>query len=154
MLLSKACIYGVRASLYMSLVYSEGSFVSIKEMAGKLNISFHFLTKILQQITHAGIMHSYKGPNGGIALSKHPEKITIMEVVQAVDGNGLFEECLLGLPGCGAKKPCPMHEKWGDAREKIKFMFENTTLREMSNKSIDFDLRLSDEFQVRDLVNH
>ncbi len=152
MLLSKACIYGVRASLYMSLVYQKDRYISIREMSEKLNISFHFLTKILQQITHAGLMHSYKGPNGGINLSKDPNEITIIKIVDAIDGMAVFTECVIGLPGCGRNKPCPLHEKWAVARQELQDMFENTTLHEMAISSKKLNLRLSDELSIEELM--
>jgi len=153
MLLSKACVYGVRASLYMSLVYQEDNYISIRGMSQKLNISFHFLTKILQQITHAGLMHSYKGPNGGINLSKDPREITIIEIIDAIDGLDVFTECVIGLPGCGKNKPCPLHEKWAAARMELQDMFTNTTLHEMAVKSKELNLRLSDELNIQDLTS-
>ncbi|HCT51303.1 MAG TPA: transcriptional regulator, partial [Balneola sp.] len=65
MLLSKSCVYGLRASIYLASK-SDEEFNSIKEMSDKLEISFHFLTKILQQLTAESLMVSYKGPKGGI----------------------------------------------------------------------------------------
>ncbi len=153
MLLSKACIYGVRASLYMALVYHKDSYISIRDMSQKLDISFHFLTKILQQITQAGLMHSYKGPNGGINLSKNPREITIIEIIDAIDGLDVFTECVIGLPGCGKNKPCPLHEKWAIARQELQDMFENTTLHEMAFNSKKLNLRLSNEFSIKELID-
>lgn len=154
MLLSKACIYGIRASLYMAVVHDRnGEYVPIREISDKLDISFHFLTKILQQITLADLMHSYKGPKGGIALSKSPEDIKLIEIIHAIDGEGLFRECVLGLPGCGLKNPCPMHDKWAIAREAMKEVFERTSLREMAEKSKNMNLRLADNFSIGELLN-
>ncbi|MFW6348268.1 MAG: RrF2 family transcriptional regulator [Cyclonatronaceae bacterium] len=153
MLLSKACIYGIRASLYMAAMHEqERHFVPIREVSGKLDLSFHFLTKILQQLTAAGLMESYKGPKVGIALSKSPEDIMLVEVVGAIDGLGLFTECVLGLPGCGDKKPCPLHDKWAYTREAIKIMFETTSLGEMASKGRRMNLRLAEDISLDDLM--
>jgi len=59
MVLSKACIYGIQAAIYVASVKDVG-YVSIQEISEKLNISFHFLTKVLQQLTQAGILNSYR----------------------------------------------------------------------------------------------
>lgn len=144
MLLSKSCVYGLRASLYLASNQNR-EYVSIREMSGKLNISFHFLTKILQQLTGAGLMESYKGPNGGIRLTKSGSEVNLFEIVAAIDGVELFTECALGLPGCGTGKPCPLHEKWAETRDSIRIMLENTNLVELAQKGKKLNLRITDD---------
>lgn len=152
MLLSKACIYGLRASLYLAMQPQERPYLPIREISEKLDISFHFLTKIFQQITSAGLMASFKGPNGGVHLVKTPEQTTIMDIVVAVDGDALFTQCVLGLPGCGHDRPCPMHDKWAYNREALRIMFETTTLQELANKTMKMNLRLSDNEVLNTLL--
>jgi Rrf2 family protein len=114
-------------------------------MSDKLNISFHFLTKILQQLSAAGLMESYKGPNGGVRLSKSGSKVNLFEIVAAIDGVELFTECALGLPGCGTAKPCPLHDKWAEARDGIRIMLEKTDLVELAKKGKKLNLRITDD---------
>lgn len=142
MLLSKSCVYGLRASLFLAS-NQDRDYISIREMSDKLNISFHFLTKILQQLTAAGLMESYKGPNGGIRLTKSGSEVNLYEIVAAIDGVELFTECALGLPGCGTAKPCPLHEKWAEARDGIRIMLENTDLVELAKKGKKLNLRIT-----------
>ena len=142
MLLSRSCEYGLRASLYLSSLTEEG-FVPIRTISDELDIEFHFLTKIFRQLTEAGLMQSQRGPRGGIALAQSPERITLLEIVLAIDGEDLFQECVLGLPGCGEQKPCPMHNRWAVERERVKRMFSNTTLAAMAENIRDKDLRLA-----------
>jgi len=144
MLLSKSCVYGLRASLFLAS-NQDGDYVSIREMSDKLNISFHFLTKILQQLSAAGLMESYKGPNGGVRLTKSGSKVNLFEIVAAIDGVELFTECALGLPGCGTAKPCPLHDKWAEARDGIRVMLEKTDLVELAKKGKKLNLRITDD---------
>ncbi|MEX0638870.1 MAG: Rrf2 family transcriptional regulator [Balneolaceae bacterium] len=144
MLLSKSCVYGLRASLYLAARGNE-TYIPIREMSEKLEISFHFLTKILQQLTSAGLLESYKGPNGGVRTTRSGDEITLLEIVEAIDGDYLLTECALGLPGCGIMKPCPLHEKWAETRDGIRTMLEFTTLHELSKKGKEFDLRITAE---------
>ena len=74
MLLSKSCVYGLRATLYLA-TKDRNEFTPIKRLSDKLEISFHFLTKILQQLTADGMLESFKGPNGGVRLTKPGDKI-------------------------------------------------------------------------------
>ena len=141
MILSKACEYALRATLHLVAMKPEG-FVSIRAISDDLDISFPFLTKIFQKLTQAGILHSFRGPNGGIALARPPAKVTLYDIVVAVDGPGMFRECVLGLPGCGERKPCPMHERWARERERLKTMFQAETLEDIARRLHQEDLRL------------
>lgn len=141
MILSKSCLYAIRASLYLASQDDRG-FVPIMEIAARLKISFHFLTKIFQLLTQKGIMKSFRGPRGGISLAKPAEKIMLLDIITAVDGNEVFKGCILGLPGCGEQKPCPLHEKWATQREDIARLFGNTSLGELASKIRSNDLRL------------
>lgn len=142
MLLSKSCVYGLRASLYLASNYN-GEYISISRLSEKLDISFHFLTKILQQLTAAGLLESLKGPKGGVRLTKSGKDISLLEIVVAIDGVDLFTECVLGLPGCGVEKPCPMHDMWAKTRNEIKEMLETTDLLEMAQKGKKGNLRIT-----------
>lgn len=144
MLLSKACVYGLRSSLFLASRESNG-YISIREMSEKLDISFHFLTKILQQLTSAGLMESHKGPKGGVRLTKSGSEVSLFEIVAAIDGIELFTECALGLPGCGVKKPCPLHDKWAGTRDGIREMLENTNLVELAKKGKAENLRITED---------
>ena len=139
--LSKSSEYGLRALLYM--VGKGGQeYVSIREMSEQLDISFHFLTKILQSLTQANILASYRGPSGGVAFNISPEKILLSDVVRVLEGDDFFETCLLGLPGCGEKAPCPMHQFWKEIRGALRREFETTTLSEMGQTALSRSLRL------------
>lgn len=148
MLLSSACVYGLRASVYLAAV-SEGTYVSIKKISNDLDISHHFLTKVLQQLTDAELMESMKGPKGGVRLTNPPEKITLLEIVAAIDGMDILTECALGLPGCGSEKPCPIHDKWASTRDSIKKMLMNTSLQELVEQGKAGDLRITADGKFR-----
>jgi Rrf2 family iron-sulfur cluster assembly transcriptional regulator len=140
MLLSKRCEYGLRAMLYLSSLDSEGEdgapdptqeYLSIETISESLDIGFSFLTKVFQQLNEAGLLTSKRGPGGGVALTRAPGDISLYEIVVAIDGTALFEECVLGLPGCGEAEPCPLHEHWTAERERMETTFRETTLAEV-----------------------
>jgi len=141
-ILSKPTVYAIRALLYLVAREKENDFVSIREMATELDISFHFLTKILQKLSEKGIVQSSRGATGGIILKRSPASIRIAEIVSVIEGPQFFDKCLLGLPGCGSKKPCPMHEFWKETKSSIKQMLETTTLKEMGRQTKIKKLRL------------
>ncbi len=149
MVLSKACDYGLRAVLYVA-AQQDREVVPIREMSERLNISFHFLTKILQTLTQQGLIQSFKGPRGGIRLSKPAESIRLMDVITAIDGDALFTECVLGLNRCGDDHPCPLHGKWAPIRDRLADLFRTATVAEMAAKVKEMDYRLTDLLQGDD----
>ncbi len=142
MLLSNKCQYAVRAALYLAIHKEEGM-ISIKEISEKLEISFHFLTKILQQLTNEGMIESQKGPKGGVKLSLKGLNTRLYDLVEIIDGVETFHECVLGLPGCGALQPCAMHEQWTYHRENLKEMLQSSTLEKLGAEGDEFMFRLS-----------
>jgi len=143
MVLSKACSYGILASLYLAKKNKGKEYISIRDISNDLDISFHFLTKILQTLTENGLVVSLRGPKGGVTLAKDAKETTLYDIIVAIDGPELFTECILGLPGCGHAKPCPMHDHWQAEREQLKANFENKSLADVSSKVEEFKLRLS-----------
>lgn len=132
MLLSKTCIYGLRASVLLASK-KQGEFVTIRELSEELDISFHFLTKVLQRMTKVELLESYKGPNGGVKLARPSSDITFMDVVLSIDGNSIIDECALGLPGCGVLKPCPLHDQWSVLKDNLIGMMEAINLKELAD---------------------
>lgn len=141
-MLSKSCEYGLRAMLYLAADEPDG-YVPIGTISDALDISFPFLTKIFQKLNDAGHLTSQRGPKGGVALTTPADEMTLYEVVVAIDGDDLFEECVLGLPGCGEERPCPLHDRWTDERERVEEIFQSTTLAEMAQRIHGDDLRLT-----------
>lgn len=128
MLLSNACEYGIRAAIYMA-VKTNGSYISVGKMSKDLDISFHFLTKTLQILTRKGLLKSYRGPTGGLGFAKDPAEIKLMEIVEAIDGDEVFTDCIIGLPGCSDENPCPLHDSWKVQRSEIFETFTGTSLQ-------------------------
>ena len=153
MLLSKSCVYGLRGALFMASKKDEEGYLPIREISDKLDISFHFLTKILQQLTAAGLLESFRGPNGGVRLTKDGEDISLLEIVEAIDGPDLLTECALGLPRCGEDIPCPLHEKWANTRDNIRVMLQQTSLKEMADKAKEENLRLTEEGSINEFLS-
>lgn len=135
MIISKSCIYALRSSVYLA-AQDEDGFTTIRELSDELGISFHFLTKVLQELTKQEILKSYKGPNGGVKLAKNANDITFLDIVQAVDGNEVLTECALGLRGCGERGPCPFHEDWAGIRTSLEEIMGTVTITKLTERRI------------------
>ncbi|GAB4370912.1 MAG: Rrf2 family transcriptional regulator [Calditrichia bacterium] len=143
MLLSKTCDYGLRALLFIATQKNK-QYVPIRTISENLDISFHFLTKILQILTQNQILTSFRGPHGGVALSRPANALSLMEVILAIDGPGKFERCILGLNHCNDENPCPLHNEWKVVRDNIQSIFKNTTIEDLAQKIETNGFRLTD----------
>ena len=144
MLLSKSCIYGIRSVLFLAL-NNDRQFISIREISKELGISFHYLTKILQTLNHADILESIKGPKGGVSFNTPPEKLTVYNILCAIDGDDVFEKCVLGLPGCSNKNPCSLHDMWNITKSHLEKGLKEQTIKEMAQKIKEKKIRLYSE---------
>lgn len=142
MLLSQRCEYAVRAALYVAAADRAG-YVPVREISEALHIPQPFLAKTVQALTGAGIFTSMRGPTGGLALARAADRISVEDVVRAIDGDALFSTCVLGLPGCGVRTPCPLHDQWAPARERVRRMFAEATLADTAARVRDGRLRLA-----------
>src|SRR5690606_35434260 len=112
------------------------------KISEELDISFHFLTKTFQLLTKQGLITSYRGPSGGIALSRPAEDIYLNEVIEILEGKDFFDTCLLGLPGCGEAEPCPVHDFWKVYKEKMKIEFSTTSLADLGTRVTVGNMRI------------
>lgn len=132
MLYSKTCEYAIRALTYMAHK-PEGEFSQIKEIAAKEELPQHFLSKVLQSLVRYNIVISARGPTGGFALAKPKDRISLKDIVFAVDGEDIYERCAVGLAECLDEDPCPLHEMWSYLRGQIIDYLEITTLQTMTS---------------------
>ncbi|MBK6915409.1 MAG: Rrf2 family transcriptional regulator [Ignavibacteriales bacterium] len=133
---SKKCEYGIQAILYLAAHNGKGLIVS-DEIANNLNIPKEFVSKILQSLTESGIINSKKGRVGGFTLGKNPDQITLLDIVEAIDGLEVFNSCVLGFPECSPEKPCPLHDKWGKLRTQAYNMLADETIDAFRQKTLD-----------------
>ncbi len=132
MLFSRACEYGIRAMLYLATKTGSGP-VLVRDVAKELRMPFPFLAKITQSLARQGLVSSHKGPGGGITLARPPEEVTMLEVVEAIDGLNMTQACVLGIPQCSDEVPCPLHGQWGDIRKRLVDMLSKQNLAEVAS---------------------
>ncbi|MDC8001315.1 Rrf2 family transcriptional regulator [Aequorivita todarodis] len=131
---SKACQYGIKASVYIASQSSLGNRVSLKDIAYNVNSPEAFTAKILHQLAKRDILHSLKGPTGGFVIPKgRAEAIKLSDIVSAIDGDSIYMGCALGFDSCDANQPCLMHNKFAGIRDNLKKMLQNTSLYELAH---------------------
>jgi Rrf2 family transcriptional regulator, iron-sulfur cluster assembly transcription factor len=128
--------------MYMVTRREKQKYISVKEMSEELDISFHFLTKALQPLTHKGILTSSRGATGGINFAKDPDDIMLIELVYILEGENFLDSCMLGLEGCGMNRPCPVHHVWMDIKATLHKEFSSISLAQVGEKAVQQRLRL------------
>lgn len=109
-MLSNTSKYAIRAVIYLALYATAEKKKGLKEISSDLGIPTPFLGKILQVLSRQQILDSSKGPNGGFALKKAAVDISIMDIVDIIDGSGAFNLCLIRSETCSTENPCSLHD--------------------------------------------
>lgn len=131
MIYSRSAEYAIRAFVYLAQV-PEGKYAMVKNIAEESEIPTHFLAKILQQLARKGFLRSSKGPTGGFSLRKPADDISLLEIVDAIDGLAEYERCPSGMTECNDEAPCGMHESWKELRSRIIGYMEGTTISDVA----------------------
>jgi Rrf2 family iron-sulfur cluster assembly transcriptional regulator len=130
---SKACEYGIRASIYIAEQSLLERKVSLKEIAEAIESPTAYTSKILQQLSRNFIINSDKGPTGGFSMdTQEMEKVNLSTIVFAIDGDSIYNGCGLGLKKCNEQKPCPVHDQFKLVRDELKSMLERTTVKSLA----------------------
>jgi Rrf2 family protein len=96
--------------IYLSINASEDKPQGIKEVADELDITRHFLAKIMQLLAKQNLVSSKKGRNGGFYLSEDNKKKKLAEIIRSIDGQEVLTGCVLGFEQCDSKNPCVFHD--------------------------------------------
>lgn len=112
--------YAMRMLVNLALRSDSGPVTAAVLVEGQ-NVPVDFAYKILQKLRRAKILNSFKGVNGGFVLAKKPEAISLLDVIEAVQGRLIIRPCLLGDDHCVSAKPCPVSVKL----QKLQETFDN-----------------------------
>lgn len=132
---SKRCELGLQAVLFLS-AQDENKYFSAKQISNQIDKPKEFIAKTLQFLVNSGIVGSKRGKEGGFYLLKQANQIRLIDIVQAIDGEEVFNKCVLGFQNCSPDKPCPVHNQWGELRTKTEEMLSNETLAELRDKTM------------------
>ena len=127
-MISQTVEYALRAVVY--LAGQAPAARTTGQVAAATRVPKAYLSKVLQGLARAGVVHSQRGIGGGMTLVKTPEELTIFEVVDAVEPIGRIRQCPLGLESHGANL-CPLHRRLDDALATVEEAFRKSTLAEI-----------------------
>ncbi|MCC6347783.1 MAG: Rrf2 family transcriptional regulator [Nitrospirales bacterium] len=115
MKISREADYAIRCIIYMA--QEPDTLHLITDIAASQEVPKSFLAKILQKLARAGIVSSTRGVNGGFTLSRRPADITLLDVIEAVQGPLALNACVIDRKACTRKEACSVHPVWMELRE-------------------------------------
>lgn len=131
-MLSSACQDTIRAVVWLS-TKPQDEYFHIQTISDALDLPYHFLAKSLQKLVHTNILLSRRGSNGGVKLAKPSVEITLISIIDAVDGSTFFDTCVLGIGDCEDEKPCALHAQWEKWRTEMQEMYSAMRLNEITD---------------------
>jgi Rrf2 family protein len=118
MQITRQADYAVRAVLYLA-EQGSGNRVTTAEIGREQHIPPTFLAKIIAQLATAGIVRSTRGSHGGVTLALPPAEISLLDIVEVVDGPVVLNECVSDRSLCPLGDNCPVHMVWCNAQAEL-----------------------------------
>jgi len=129
MQITRQADYALRAMLYLAQM-EPNQRAATSHIAEEQRIPPSFLAKIISQLSIAGLIHTSRGARGGVSLARLPEEISILEVVEAIDGPIQLNECTDSATGCPFGEDCPLRPLWCDTQADLVNRLKKTSFAE------------------------
>jgi Rrf2 family protein len=109
--------YAIRCVYY--LCARQDRVTMVGEIAREMCVPRTFLAKIVQKLARAKIIKSHRGVRGGFRLARRPRDISLLDVMEAVEGPVAMNVCALDRALCGLGPDCPLQPTWVEVRKKV-----------------------------------
>jgi Rrf2 family protein len=130
--LGRRADYAVRAVLDLARHWESPDRRKSRSIAEEMVIPAKYLPQVLTVLVRAGIVDSVSGPDGGYRLAEPPEEITLLDVIEAVEGPLGSSECVLRGGPCHWEGRCAIHEPWAEAQEALVRRLDATTFADLA----------------------
>lgn len=128
--LTLAACHGLRAMVYVASRSKEARVVR-DEIAREQEIPAAFAAKILRRLVAAGLLRSHRGVNGGFNLARPSAQISLLEIVEALDGPAFVTECASSPENCPLGDHCPAPPVWSSVQAQISHVLGDTDLKQL-----------------------
>ena len=122
--------YAIRGMVYLASK-PDDKLVLISDIAASVDVPQTFLAKIFQQFSKIGIVNSYRGTGGGFSLGRSPKDITLLEIVEAVEGPIVLNRCVSKQQSCARTSFCKVHPVWQNIQSQVRDILAKTTLNDL-----------------------
>lgn len=131
--ISRKTDYAIRGMIYLAKQPGD-KFIMLKDIGEATQTSAVFLAKIFQVLNSAGLVVSSRGAVGGFRLARRPEKISLKEILEAIEGPIQVNECVVDSKSCLFSKKCGAHTAWKKVRMIIEFALHEISLKEIAQE--------------------
>ena len=128
MQVSRKVDYALRAVIHLANEEAHQKTCSVGEISGREGIPRQFLEKIVQQLIHAGLVRSRRGPHGGYVLARSADQVSFRDVIEAVEGPISLNVCVSEHPDCSLLALCGMNRIWAEGQRRMMDLFQTTTI--------------------------
>jgi Rrf2 family protein len=135
MQLTRAADYASRVMVHLAGL-PAGARASLPTLAEAVDVPEQFLSKVLQMLGRSGLIQSQRGPSGGFELAADPERMSVLDVVEAVEGPIQLNLCLGPGAGCARKSRCAVHLVWQEAQEALVAVLRKATIAGLARASV------------------
>jgi len=126
MQITRQADYALRAMVYLAQM-EPNTRAATSQIAEEQRIPPSFLAKIISQLSIAGLIHTSRGARGGVSLARPPEAISVLEVVEAIDGPLMLNECSQDSNSCPFGDSCPLRPLWCETQADMVDRLRKTT---------------------------
>ena len=134
MQISRRADYGVRVILDLATNCRQER-ASTHDIAARQNIPSPFLAKIISQLALAGLITTYRGAGGGVSLSRPSSEISLLNVIEALEGPIVLNRCVTDPEGCPQNDRCPVHDVWIRAQAELVALLAATTFDQLARSN-------------------
>ena len=123
--------YAIRGIVYLA-AQPQDQVCLLSDIAAAVDVPQTFLAKIFQQFSKIGLVRSFRGTGGGFLLGRAPEKVTLLEVVEAIEGPIAPNRCVAGDDTCARNSSCTVHPVWSRVQSEVREILSRVTLKDLT----------------------
>ena len=135
MQITRQADYAIRAVRYLAK-QGPNQRSATSTVAQEMKIPPSFLAKIISQLSIAGLLHTSRGARGGVTLARDAKEISLLDVVEAIDGPILLNECVGDPADCEFSNDCLVHPIWVEAQESLVKRLRETRFDTLAVKNL------------------
>jgi Rrf2 family protein len=133
MIFSSATEYAIRGLSELACRSVNGQSILLNDLVSGTDLPRDFVAKLFQKLVKGNILNSAKGRGGGFSLARPAHEITLMQIVEVMEGPQCFDRCVVGLEKCNDQMPCPQHDLYKPIRHRLKDYLATTTLADLAS---------------------
>lgn len=121
--------YAVRIVLHVAAL--DPTRATVTEIAGRRLMPAPFVRRVVARLAAAGILRTFRGSGGGVAIARPPAAVSLLDVVRAMEGGIVLNRCVSEPEACPLSGDCPVHRAWRDAARSAEESLEKVTFADL-----------------------